>query len=378
MTSDTLQNFIEEVAGDQHLRIQDDLGYGYVRLRAAEAQRRQAQQDIRSFEDIVLEMLRNARDADAHTLFVATWTEGGHRYLTMLDDGSGIPSSMHEIIFEPFVTSKLNSFHADRWGVHGRGMALYSIRQNVEDVHVVASQPGLGSVLSVTNNTEQLGEKRDQSTLPHIVMSETGEHVLKGPHNITRTVMEFALDERNTRAVYLGSPAEIVATLYGFSSSAARLTNVFRSYTDETPYIQRFAFVNDAQELADLACDLALPISNRTAHRILKAEIRPLAPHITALFSRNEVDCVSTPVSSTQNSVNTDASFRSGQHDSSKPVSSVSSVKFDSHDIEELKQGVKKAYGSLADAYYLSSQVEPSITKKGSELIIRIPLEPDE
>lgn len=63
MSSDKLTDFIEDVTGDSHLRVEDDLGDGFVRLRVSEAERRQARHDIRSSEDIVIEMLRNARDA---------------------------------------------------------------------------------------------------------------------------------------------------------------------------------------------------------------------------------------------------------------------------------------------------------------------------
>ena len=164
----SLEQFIHSVSGDQYFRVEDDLGNGFVRLRAAEAQRRQALQDIRSFEDVILELLRNSRDAHARAIFLATWTEGSKRFATILDNGDGIPSSMHQTVFEPFVTSKLDSFHSDRWGVHGRGMALYSINQNVEKATILASQPGLGSVFHIQSDLSRLPEKRDQSTFPSI------------------------------------------------------------------------------------------------------------------------------------------------------------------------------------------------------------------
>ena len=65
----SLEQFIHSVSGDQYFRVEDDLGNGFVRLRAAEAQRRQALQDIRSFEDVILELLRNSRDAHARAIF---------------------------------------------------------------------------------------------------------------------------------------------------------------------------------------------------------------------------------------------------------------------------------------------------------------------
>ena len=60
MGDGNLASFIEDVCGEGHLRVETDLGGGFVRLRSSEAERRQAAQDIRSSEDIIIEMLRNA------------------------------------------------------------------------------------------------------------------------------------------------------------------------------------------------------------------------------------------------------------------------------------------------------------------------------
>ena len=125
----SLEQFIHSVSGDQYFRVEDDLGNGFVRLRAAEAQRRQALQDIRSFEDVILELLRNSRDAHARAIFLATWTEGSKRFATILDNGDGIPLSMHQTVFEPFVTSKPVSY------TH-----LYHVR-NIVGFHDYCSDP---------------------------------------------------------------------------------------------------------------------------------------------------------------------------------------------------------------------------------------------
>ena len=166
MDGQTLTTFVESVCGDSHLRVETDLGDGFVRLRSAEAERRQAAHDIRSTEDIVIEMLRNARDAQAKNVFLAVTREGGRRRLVMVDDGCGIPAALHGRVFEPRVTSKLDTMHLDKWGVHGRGMALYSIAVNAESARVAASAPGLGSSLLVETDLERVGEKTDQSTFP--------------------------------------------------------------------------------------------------------------------------------------------------------------------------------------------------------------------
>ena len=46
MEGDTLSDFIDDVCGESRLRVEDDLGDGFVRLRSSEAERRQAAQDL--------------------------------------------------------------------------------------------------------------------------------------------------------------------------------------------------------------------------------------------------------------------------------------------------------------------------------------------
>lgn len=108
-----LKNFVDSVAKKSHLRVDKDLGDGYVRLRASEAQRRQAHQDIRCVEDAIIELLRNSRDASAQNIYVATNTEGDCRNILIIDDGFGVPVKQHKNIFEPYVTSKLDSMKED-------------------------------------------------------------------------------------------------------------------------------------------------------------------------------------------------------------------------------------------------------------------------
>ncbi len=221
MPNSSLQQFIQNLSGEDYTRVQDDLGNGFVRLRAAERSGAKQSRIYASFEDVVIEMLRNARDANAKAIFVATWSTKEQRFLTMLDDGDGVPLQLQDTIFEPFVTSKLDSFHADRWGVHGRGMAFVFDSSEHRFCSNYCFTPGLGSIFSVVSSFSRLSEKRDQSSAPSVTVNEDGKPVLRGPHNIMRTVLEFAIDERDDVAVYLGSPAEIVSTLYWLGCSAA-------------------------------------------------------------------------------------------------------------------------------------------------------------
>ena len=95
-----LISFIASMSGEGNLRVEENLGEGYVRLRVSEAERRQAKHDIQHVEDIVIEMLRNARDAGADKVYLATTKEDGVRTLVFLDNGSGVPQDMQERIFD--------------------------------------------------------------------------------------------------------------------------------------------------------------------------------------------------------------------------------------------------------------------------------------
>ena len=176
-----LISFIASMSGEGNLRVEENLGEGYVRLRVSEAERRQAKHDIQHVEDIVIEMLRNARDAGADKVYLATTKEEGVRTLLFLDNGSGVPQDMQERIFDARVTSKLESMKMDRWGVHGRGMALFSIKQNTDEARVVTSGVDLGSAFKVCVATDRLGERADQSSWPQAVKDEDGRYVLVDP-----------------------------------------------------------------------------------------------------------------------------------------------------------------------------------------------------
>ncbi len=371
MGNEDLADFVESLSGESHLRVQDDLGDGFVRLRAAEAQRRQAQQDIRSVEDVVLELLRNARDAHCKSLFVASWKEGSKRHLTVIDDGDGIPATHHEQVFEPFVTSKLDSFRADRWGVHGRGMALYSIRQNVEDVHIAKSTPGLGSSFVVCADIEKLSEKRDQSSFPTVVEDGSGERLLRGPHNIARTVLEFAIDERDDIAVYFGSPTEISARLYALGTSVvSRSSAVFEQESDSVPLILSLAYCLDPESLALASSALGLPMSDRSARRIIDGEIAPANTMLSQFAAYQNADKKDGP----QKPDTQTGEAASAGMSATLPRRGSSAISFTEDDLFKFKKSVKAAYAELAEAYYLKPDIDISLKRKNGALHISIPL----
>lgn len=339
------------MGGDRALRVEKNLGQGFVRLRVAEAERRQAAHDIRCSEDIVIEMLRNARDAGARHIFVATSREGDRRIITMLDDGDGIPRELWDQVFEARVTSKLESVHMDRWGVHGRGMALYSVRENTLESKVVDSMVGGGTAVRVVSSCEQLKEITDQSTWPTVARDENRRLTIeRGPHNIIRTCCEFALEERRTCEVFIGSAADIVATIRSRirpSLSGAEVLSLDDLST--LPLLERFRLASDAKELMEVAGQCGLDISERTAHRIIAGQIRSQRSILSRLThtaaprqQRHEVDL---------------AADRRG-------------LRVSKDDSEAFLRMMERDFAYLAERYYLNLTGKPRMRVSGNRLSV--------
>ena len=360
MKDSSLISFIEQISGEVHLRVEENLGDGFVRLRSAEAERRQAKHDIRHVEDIIIELLRNARDATATCVFIATFREGDERRLTVIDDGVGIPEAMQALVFEPRVTSKLDNMVMDDWGVHGRGMALFSIKSNALEARVCDSRPGAGSAFTVLVNTTELPERSDQSTLPTLERDESGVvHVSRGPHNIARSSIEFALIHRpragqNGITVYLGSPSEIVATLIDYGQQhLGHERLLFCSDPSTLPLCERLAVSGDAAELVSTSGNMGLEISERTAHRIISGQIQPVKPMLESIFpgrsprETNKIDL----------------------------MKDTRGLKLAREDLEDFSRIMERAFEHLAKRYYLSLSEMPKISVKGDCITVRFPIE---
>jgi hypothetical protein len=259
--SEELLDFVSNLTGAARLRIEESLPHGYVRLKVAEAERRQAQHDIRSVEDIVIELLRNSRDAGASNILLGFQRDHGRRLITVLDDGRGIPTDMHSMVFEPRVTSKSEDFEEDRYGVHGRGMALFSIRSRVDDATILDSDEGRGAAIGMTVDLADVPERADQATFPVVEDSDGERYVGNGPHNVPRVMLEMAMDHPGMN-FFLGSFSEVLATL----RRVDRAGSPWRGISELT----------DARELAALSARLGIPVSERNCYRVLADEILPL------------------------------------------------------------------------------------------------------
>jgi hypothetical protein len=355
---DSLIDFVSSVSGDSYLKVEENLGDGFVRLRISEAERRQAKHDIRSFEDVVVELLRNARDAHAQRIFVASSREGEIRTLTMIDDGVGIPESLQHSVFEPRVTSKLETMVMDRWGVHGRGMALYSVRENVTSASVACSQPHKGTAISITSDAEVLTERADQSSWPTVERNEAGVlHVARGPHNIIRRIIEFACEHPEVD-VYYGSPVEIAATAHGLARDDVDSADLL--FCDEPGRLlvwQRVAGVSDAAELVEVADGVGLSLSERTAHRILAGEIPPAEPVMRQIETDDEE-----PKPDPGPDIYRD---RRG-------------LKIDHADLTAFKREVTDAFDALAEKYYLHLRGEPKVHVGREEIRIKFEVDKED
>jgi hypothetical protein len=355
---DALLNLVTQVSGESFLKVEETFGDGYVRLRVSEAERRQAKHDIRSFEDIVVELLRNSRDAHAHRIFVATSRDSDRRTMTVVDDGVGIPEGMHDRIFEPRVTSKLDTMVEDRWGVHGRGMALFSIRSNSATARIAASAPHKGASIQIITQADDLNERADQSTWPTVERGDDGQpRVARGPHNIVRRVVEYALEHPESK-VYLGSPTEIVATLHAVGHSVLASSDLLFADLERLPLWQRPAAAPDAAELVDIACELGLAISERSAHRILAGEIAPLET-VMALAAGPEPQIEVTPA--------TPDIYRDRR-----------GLKIHQTDLADFKRELQHAFDVLSERYYLNLRSEPRVTVGRDQITVRFEVDKDD
>lgn len=354
---DPLIDFVTSVSGDGYLKVEETLGDGYVRLRVPEAERRQAKHDIRSIEDVIIELLRNARDAHAQRIFVATTREGSTRMLTMIDDGVGIPHALQEAVFEPRVTSKLETMVMDRWGVHGRGMALFSVRSNVSSARVASSAPHKGASISVVVDTDQLNERADQSTWPVVEPDESGKlRVARGPHNIIRRLVEFACEHPELE-IYLGTPTEILATLHALGRDRLDIADLmFCDDLDRLCVWQRPAACSDAAELTATAEAIALPVSERTSHRILAGELAPLESLLTSLSVEDEPAAAATP-----------DIYRDRR-----------SLRIHHGDLVAFRAELSRAFDVLAERYYLNLKGEPKVTVGRDAITVRFAIEKED
>src|SRR4030042_2257105 len=165
-----LTRFLSDLDIKDKLNIEEDLGNGYVKLKISEAERRQALQDIHTVENIIIELLRNSRDAGSKNIFIGTKKIGDNRrVIYCIDDGEGIPPKFHNLIFQARVTSKLDDGIKDSYGFHGRGMALFSIKLTADEARITFSDHLKGTSIYIDVNLEIIPGKQDKALLNSLI-----------------------------------------------------------------------------------------------------------------------------------------------------------------------------------------------------------------
>lgn len=227
-----------------------DLGAGFARLMGIEGARRGPTR-ITHVEDALVELLRNARDAGATSIYVAsTLRERRYRTLTVIDNGHGIPESHRDLILEPGVTTRhlnpLTDPEVISSSPHGAGLSLYQLRARSLETSVLSTSAPTS--IQATFDTTTLPERTLQSTTRP---SKT---------NLRATLQHFTQTTNSRRRpprldAYYGPPARIFATLLH-----NRIIQPQR----------------DGSRLQEGAASLGLGISTRSVQRIMRGEVRPL------------------------------------------------------------------------------------------------------
>lgn len=234
-----------------------DLGNGFVRLTGLEGARRSPSR-ITSVEAALLELLRNARDAGAGNIFVAS-TLRRHRFrtLTVIDDGCGVPEEHAEAIFEPGVTTRHLDPTRDPENSastpHGAGLSLYHLKNAALEARVVS--PSSPTAIKVTFDTQNLPERSLQSaTRP-------------SKSNLEATLRNF-LTASNQRPpdIYFGSIAAILATLLE--------NHIIQHRRRDSDREERRRGIG-ASKLKEQARRLGLEVSLRTVQRVLRGKVTP-------------------------------------------------------------------------------------------------------
>ena len=284
-----LTKFLSDLDIKDKLNIEEDLGNGYVKLKISEAERRQALQDIHTVEDIIIELLRNSRDASSKNIFIGTKKIGDNRrVIYCIDDGDGIPPKFHNLIFQARVTSKLDDGIKDSYGFHGRGMALFSMKLTADEVRITFSDHLKGTSIYIDVNLEIIPEKKDQSLLPQLIENGGQSHLAGGVNNIIKVILEFAL-QNNDINFYYGTPSQIIATMrhLSFKKNNHKDSPKFNHWDEFYNFIMEnkigitnFPSLADNYNILDEITKkiFNMDISQRNLQRIIYNEINALEP----------------------------------------------------------------------------------------------------
>jgi hypothetical protein len=132
---------------------------------------------------------------------------------------------------------------------------------------------------------------------------------------------------------------------------------LFCDNLSKLPVWQRPAAAQDAGELVDIAVELGMPVSERTAHRILGGEYAVLNS-VGGTVHRTGAPAV--PV------------------DSPDIYRDRRGLKIHHTDLSEFRSDLEKAFDTIAERYYLHLRCEPKITVGRDQIRVRFDVEKED
>lgn len=128
----SMRSMLRRIAGDW-VRLELDLG-----------PTPQVHADGTQLEQLVVNLVANARDAEAGSVTIRTGTVEGDAWLTVTDDGDGMDEETRERAFDPFFTTK------DRESGSGLGLSIaHGIVTQAGGTIQVESAPGHGTKVAI-------------------------------------------------------------------------------------------------------------------------------------------------------------------------------------------------------------------------------------
>ena len=159
--------------------------------------------------------------------------------------------------------------------------------------------------------------------------------------------------------MYLGSPSEIAATLYAQASSRLDTSHLlFIDDENELPVVDRLGLASDAEDFIRICLGLGLEMSERTAHRILAGQIKPVRG-VTARLLRERDSTLHAPAPVDL------AKDRRG-------------LRIAKDDMAQFSRAVERDFNELAARYYLNLCGDPKIRVSRDRITVTFDLAKEE
>ena len=307
-----------------------------------------------------------------------------------IDDGIGIHLKFHDLIFQSRVTSKLENSVKDNYGFHGRGMALFSIKLNVDEIKITYSDKSRGSCIYIDVDLEMIPEKKDQSILPNLIERDGSIEACGGVGNIIKTIIDFAIKNSQIN-IFFGNPTQIIATMIknykssGFYKKYAvsAKTNIpggqedyFNKYIEknEIKITELPAFADNYTDLENILKKFFnIEISQRNIQRIFYNEVEPLKT--IAEFINDNYIPGKTSVSKKTGSTKTNETTGNLEKSNLKLYDELKLAnRFKDEEISYIISALRRIIDDLGKKHFIAAEKDIEIKKDNNELNIKINL----